>query len=148
MLAHHISPAFASLPQALSLSEDLRFLDLLAAYRVSGGLAPGSEIAARRPSSGLSALGRAIAAGEVIGLQWAGQHWLPVFQFERGDISLRPPVRLLLAELAGLLDEEERIQWFVQPNPWLDSASPLQLLATDFARVHDAARALRFACNN
>ncbi|TDS83708.1 antitoxin Xre/MbcA/ParS toxin-binding domain-containing protein [Comamonas sp. JUb58] len=148
MLTHHALAAAAPFPQQLSQNEDIRFLDLLAAYRVSGGLAPGSEIAARRPSSGLSALGRAIAAGEVIGLQWAGQHWLPVFQFERGDIRVRPPVRMLLAELAELLDEEERIHWFVQPNPWLDNASPLQLLATDFGRVHDAARALRFACNN
>lgn len=148
MLTYQTIPAAAPFPQVHSQSDDVRFLRLLAAYRVSGGLAPGSEIAARRPSTGLSALGRAIAVGEVIGLQWAGQHWLPVFQFERGDISVRPPVRVVLTELAELLDEEERIQWFVQPNAWLDDASPLQLLATDFSRVHDAARALRFACSN
>ena len=128
--------------------DDARFLGLLAAYRTSGGLATGYEITARRPRTGLSELARAIAAREVIGMEWGGQRWLPLFQFERGDVAVRAPVRLLVGELAGLLDDGDLAQWFVQPNGWLDGAQPLHLLDSDFARVHDAARALRFACRN
>ena len=128
--------------------DDARFLGLLAAYRTSGGLATGHEIAARRPRTGLSELARAIAARELIGMEWGGQRWLPFFQFERGDVAVRAPVRLLVGELADLLDDGDMAQWFVQPNAWLNGAQPLQLLDSDFAHVHDAARALRFACSN
>lgn len=128
--------------------DDARFLGLLAAYRTSGGLATGHEIAARRPRTGLSELARAIAARELIGMEWGGQRWLPFFQFERGDVAVRAPVRLLVGELADLLDDGDMAQWFVQPNAWLNGAQPLQLLDSDFAHVHDAARALRFACRN
>ncbi|CAA2102281.1 hypothetical protein [Variovorax paradoxus] len=127
---------------------DLRFLDLLAAYRTSGGLATGHEISARRPLDGLSAVARAVAAREVIVVDWGGQRWLPFFQFERGDVTVRQPVRALLGELSGVLDDWDIAQWFVQPDAWLDGAQPLHLLATDFPRVHDAARALRFVCRN
>lgn len=144
-----IAPAANWHGAALALRvDDDRFLGLLAAYRTSGGLATGHEIAARRPRTGLSELARAIAAREVIGMEWGGQRWLPFFQFERGDVAVRAPVRLLVGELAGLLDDGDLAQWFVQPNGWLDGAQPLHLLDSDFARVHDAARALRFACSN
>ena len=148
MLALTTSCAATILPDALAYRDGLRFFDLLAAYCRSGGLAPLSELAARRPLTGLSELSGAIAAGEVLSVQWAGKRWLPVFQFERGGIAVRLQVRLLLGELAGLMDEEDVAQWFVQPNPWLGDAAPLALLASDFLRVHDAARALRFACKN
>lgn len=137
-----------------SLVDDARFLALLAAYRASGGLATGPEIAARRPFGGLSVLARAIAAREVIGMEWGGQRWLPFFQFERGGVAVREPVRVLVAELRDLHDlhdlhgDWDLAQWFVQPNASLDGAQPLHLLDTDFPRVHDAARALRFACSN
>ena len=127
---------------------DVRFLDLLAACRTSGGLATGHEISARRPLDGLSELARAIAAREVICVDWAGQRWLPFFQFERGDVAVRPQVVTLVAELSDLLDPWELALWFVQPNAWLDGAPPLHLLAADFTRVHEAARALRFVCSN
>lgn len=137
-------PAAASTVAA----SDMRFLDLLAAYRTFGGLATGHEISTRRPLDGLSELARAIAAREVIGVNWGGQRWLPFFQFERGDVAVRQPVRLLMGELSGLLDDFDLAQWFVQPNAWLGGAQPLHMLATDFPRVHDAARALRFVCSD
>lgn len=129
-------------------ASDMRFLDLLAAYRSAGGLATGHEIAARRPLHGLSELARAIASAEAIAVDWSGQRWLPFFQFESGDVAVRPPVRVLLGELAGVLDEWDLAQWFVQPNAALDGARPLHMLTADFERVHDAARALRFVCRN
>jgi len=129
-------------------AENERFLDLLAAYRMSGGLATGHEISARRPVDGLSELARVIAAREVIGVEWSGQRWLPFFQFERGDVAVRQPVRALVREMSDFLDDWELAEWMVQPNQWLDDSQPLHLLTTDFARVYDAARALRFVRSN
>lgn len=127
---------------------DVQFLDLLAAYRRSGGLATGSEIAARRPGVGLAELARFIARRELISLDWGGHRWLPVFQFEDGDVTVRESVSALVEELSVALDDWELTQWFVDPNSWLNGATPLQLVHDDFARVHDAARALRFVCKN
>lgn len=127
---------------------DAHFITLLNAYRASGGLADGSEIAARQPFTGLSTLGRAITSRTVVSLDWAGQRWLPIFQFEPGDLAVRPPVRALIEELSDVLDDWELADWFVEPNAWLGGAPPLRLVDTDFDRVHDTARALRFACGH
>jgi hypothetical protein len=130
------------------LEDDGEFLRLLTAYRASGGLATGVEIAARSPQHGLSRLARAIAAREVLSVQWSGQHWLPVFQFEPGALVVREPVRTLIGELTDVLADWELAQWFVEPNGWLVGATPLQALREDAERVHDAARVLRFLVRN
>lgn len=127
---------------------DAHFIALLNAYRASGGLATGSEIAVRQPFTGLSTLGRAITARTVISLDWAGQRWLPLFQFEPGDLAVRPPVRALIDELSDVLDDWELADWFVEPHASLRGTPPLQRVDDDFAVVHDAARALRFACGH
>lgn len=132
----------------VAASSDAHFIALLNAYRATGGLATGPEIAARQPSTGLSTLGRAITARTVISLDWGGQRWLPLFQFEPGDLAVRLPVRALIAELSDVLDDWELADWFVEPNDWLRGAAPLQCVDADFDRVYDTARALRFACGH
>jgi hypothetical protein len=146
------SAGFATWPGAMDAvavaGSDAHFIALLNAYRASGGLADGSEIAARQSFTGLSALARAITTRTVVSLDWAGQRWLPIFQFEPGDLAVRAPVRALIDELTDVLDDWELADWFVEPNAWLGGAPPLRLVDTDFARVHDTARALRFACGH
>jgi len=127
-------------------AHDIRFLELLSAYRATGGLAVGAEIAARRPDTGLSDLARSIAARALISFSWSGQIWLPVFQFEPGDVVVRAPVRAVVDELTVALNDWEIADWFIQRNPWLNGAAPIQLVYLDVARLLDAARALRFAC--
>ena len=126
-------------------SQDTEFLGLLEAYRASGGLATGAEIAARRPQDGLSQLARAIAMRDVIALEWRGQRWLPYFQFKAGDIAVREPVRTVCDELTAVLDDWALVRWFAEPNVLLNGAAPLAVLNTDHRYAHNAARALRFA---
>lgn len=123
---------------------DLHFLDLLSAYRATGGLGLGTEIAARRITTGLSDLARAIASRQVVSLCWGGHTWLPMFQFERRDLTVRAPVLRLISELSPVLDEWELADWFIEPNAWLEDATPLKVLSVDNQCVLDAARALRF----
>ncbi|MET0210160.1 MAG: hypothetical protein ABW220_14040 [Burkholderiaceae bacterium] len=127
---------------------DLHFLELLSAYRATGGLALGSEIAARRSVTGLSDIARAIALRHVISIHWGGHIWMPMFQFEHRDLITRAPVRQLIDELSPALDDWELADWFIERNLWLDGATPLHLLSIDGPRVLDAARALRFGCRN
>lgn len=149
-LALPCGAGLAAWPRRMDVAagSDAHFIALLNAYRASGGLAAGPEITARQPSTGLSTLGRAITSRTVISLDWNGQRWLPLFQFEPGDLAVRAPVRALIDELSDVLDDWELADWFVEPNAWLHGAAPLPCVDTDFARVHDTARALRFACGH
>ena len=124
---------------------DLHFLELLSAYRKSAGIGLSSEVAARRPVTGLSDLARAIASREVLSFEWGGHLWLPLFQFEYRELTVHTSVLALLRELSAVLDDWEMADWFVAPNAWLENSAPLSLVFADSARVLDAARALRFA---
>jgi uncharacterized protein (DUF2384 family) len=61
--------------------------------------------------------------------------------------SAQSAMRRIAMELTPVLDDEELAQWFAEPSPWLADRRPIDLIDVDFARVFDAARAHRFACN-
>jgi len=50
-----------------------------------------------------------------------------------------------IAELTGVMSDDEVAHWFAQPNAWLNGTAPAQKLLTDVPAVLDAARAMRFA---
>ena len=64
---------------------------------------------------------------------------------ELRDLSVKPGPRHVLAELKPVFDNWELAVWFVQPNSWLQTKRPLDLLDVDFAGVLEAARAHRFS---
>ncbi len=129
---------------AAEATRDRDFLTLLGAYRATGGLATGAEIAARPPGTGFLQLARHIARRGVVSFVWREEIWLPVFQFKAGGQSVLPNVQLLIDELSVVLDDWDLAKWFVEPNSSLHGDTPLALVEGDFPRVHDAARALRF----
>jgi hypothetical protein len=140
--------ASTALPVRGSFTRDEQFLDLLAAYRGFGGLARFSEFAWRRPRSGLWDLDRAIVSRDVISLDWGENRWLPVCQFEPGNLVVRNPIRILIADLSIVLDDWDLAAWFVEPHTWLGGAVPLEVVDSDFARLHNAALALLLARRN
>ena len=126
---------------------DLRFNDLLCGYRFAGGLARDSEIvqrAAARHPGGCVWLARQIANRSLLFFTWEETLWFPVFQFEKADMSQRRRVARIAAELAGWMDDWERVQWFVQPHCALGDRTPLELLDAHADRLVDAARTQRF----
>jgi len=117
------------------------------AYAASGGLIADDELAAvlgRSVDQPLSRLARWILNREVVCIPWQLQSVLPLFQFDQRDMSLRPEVVEVVSELAGALDDWDVALWFVTPNSWLDSATPVATIGTDPAAVLQAARADRF----
>jgi hypothetical protein len=129
---------------------DQRFTNLLAGYRAAGGLARDSEIvprAADRHPGGCVWLSRQIAGRGLLFFTWQEALWFPVFQFEKADMSLRRPVARIAAELAGWMDDWERVQWFVQPHCALGDRTPLELFDAQADRVMEAARMERFLQN-
>ena len=127
--------------------EDRQFLAMQRAFAQTGGLANGDEVAQlmrRHSAQPLSTLARWIVDRRVVSYFWRGQTWLPLFQFALPGMQLRAEARTIVAELVDLCDDWELALWFVQPNEWLDDATPLERFDADPSGVLQAARIDRF----
>ena len=100
-----------------------------------------SQVAEPHPRANLT---RLIATGEVLGFDWHHTMWVPMFQFDRLTLALRPEPRQVLAALAGVFDGWSLALWFAEPNSWLLGCSPMDLLQSDLPAVLKAARMDRF----
>ena len=123
------------------------FAALLATFRATGGTAKGDDLACLlegRDTGNFVALARLIAAGNVFGFEWRSTLWIPMFQFELRDLSVKPAVGAVLAELGAAFDGWARAAWFAQPNCWLHDRAPVDMLDTELAEVLGAARTDRF----
>jgi hypothetical protein len=126
---------------------DLLFTELLDACRHSGGLARCSEVAqrlARRRPDGVTWLEDCLRRRTLVSLDWHSGPWLPLFQFDLSDMTLREAVRRASAELSGVMDGWDLAAWYVRPQCLLQHRSPLELLDTQPELVRDAARQEHF----
>ncbi|MDM0066748.1 antitoxin Xre/MbcA/ParS toxin-binding domain-containing protein [Variovorax sp. J31P207] len=126
---------------------DAAFVALLNAYRATGGLVRGNDLAhlmASRASGDPASLSRSMAAGEILCFDWNETFWIPAFQLDRESLGTGQATRLLLAELSGAFDGWAAAQWLVAANAWLGERTPLELLGTHLEAVLDAARADSF----
>lgn len=125
-----------------------QFVDLLNAFRHSGGLARAQEVATRFKRQGvgdISPLAAWLVKREVVSIEWQSKLWLPLFQFHPVGMTLRAGLSNVLAELVGVYNDWEMASWFAQPNPWLADNTPADSLAVTADQVLEAARAERFA---
>lgn len=132
---------------ALENQRDLQFVELLNAFRRSGGLARVPEVAARFQMCGgndVSPLAGWINRRQVISFEWQTKRWIPLFQFNPVGLSLRAGLNHVLNELLGVCDDWELAAWFAQPSPWLAERTPADMLAVAAPQVFNAARAERF----
>lgn len=123
------------------------FMALLKAYRPSGGLLRSQEAAARcKPREGTDGptLALWIERREVISFKWLSRTWLPLFQFNRSDMTRQSGLEAVMAELVVTHDDWEIANWFCRPNSWLKNSTPADKLATDAPEVLAAARAARY----
>ncbi|WP_298928127.1 antitoxin Xre/MbcA/ParS toxin-binding domain-containing protein [uncultured Ramlibacter sp.] len=127
---------------------DADFMFMLDGYRASGGIVRADEMpSVLRSQHGaeIKDIARWIAARHVVYLYWAGNYWLPAFQFDRHDRQPKRELRPILAQLAPAFDEWDTAVWFSRPNPWLSGEVPANLLSSHATDVEEAARADRFA---
>ncbi len=127
---------------------DEQFIDMLGAFRRTGGLARGHEVASllyTRAGLNVSTLARWMVEGEVVYLEWQHDTWFPMFQFSGQDLLTRRCVRQVLKEFDGVLDRWEIAQWFACPSATLGLRSPADDMARNPDRVLEAARSFRYA---
>ena len=123
------------------------FAALLAAYRRTGGTARGDDVARLLDDHRLGefeSLARMLASSQVFGSEWLSTVWIPMFQFELRDLSIKPGAQLVMAELGASFDGWARAAWFALPNSWLNDQRPVDLMDTDLNEVLAVARIDRF----
>lgn len=129
---------------------DHQFIAMLDSYRGSGGLARSQEVVAmfkRHSGSDPTTMVNWIGNKKVICFEWQSTMWLPLFQFNRLDMTLQPGLSLVLAELSAGFEAWELARWFAQPSPWLWNRSPADMLGLDPAAVLTASRAVQLVAN-
>lgn len=126
---------------------DHLFVAMRTAFRPTGGVARGEDLAgwmAARQRGDHASLARMIVNGDVISFEWNDSFWLPMFQFDPVDLSIRPGPRQVVKELHDDCDGWTLSAWFARPNGWLDDSAPVDRIASDLPAVLNAARADRF----
>jgi hypothetical protein len=127
--------------------EDRQFLEMEQAFRASGGIASGDELAGRLrrcSEQPISVLARWIVERRAVSFPWQSQTLLPLFQFDLSTMTLRPAVIETVCELKDVFDDWDLAMWFARPNAWLSDSSPVNLIEVDAPAVLNAARADRF----
>lgn len=120
---------------------------MLGGFRATGGIANGDEFAQLlkdRQHGDFVSLTQLIVLRKVFGFAWRNTFWVPMFQFELRDMTIRTEIRPILVELAQVLDNWSIATWFIQPNSSLIDRKPVDLLDSDFPGVLDAAHAASF----
>lgn len=146
--ARWFTPCLTAPEEQLSdLPSSLGYIGLLAAFRASGGTARADDLERlleyRRSADGAH-LSELVAGGGVFGFQWRHCLWIPMFQFDLADLSIRSGPQAVLRELSGDFDGWTRAAWFARPTAWLQGRRPVDLLASNLNAVLGAARADRF----
>ena len=126
---------------------DARASAVLDAFRRTGGLLSGDELTfllRARTSQRISMLARWIVERRVVSFGWRGAYLLPMFQFDRADMTVRRHVSAILDEFDGTFDDWDLATWFALPNAWLRDDAPVEVLPLEPHAVLQAARADRF----
>jgi hypothetical protein len=116
-------------------------------FRASGGVAGCDEVARLlrdHSNQPISQLARLIVTRQLVSFAWRSQTFIPLFQFDFAQMTIRPCVQFVIAELSSAFDDWEVANWFVRPNSALDYVAPVDMLAVDAVGVLSAARADRF----
>jgi len=118
------------------------FIALLEAFRASGGTAPGEIVGrlleAHQVGDAVS-LARLVHSGAVFGFEWRGSLWIPMFQFDAHDLSVRRGPQRVRAALPESCQGWALAAWFATPNAWLQGHLPVDGLASDLRAVLGAA---------
>lgn len=134
----------------IRLPTDRDYLHMREAYRASGGTVRRDALA--RVLHGCDGahdqtLGKLLVTHDIFSFEWRAVHWVPMFQFDLRDMSVKPRPQRVVAELAHVFDGWALAMWFSQPNHWLRNRRPVDVLDVTLTGVLRAARADRFIAN-
>lgn len=123
------------------------FAAMQSAFAPSGGMLHADDLVRglrERQRGDYVSLARMIAAREVCSYEWQRDLWLPMFQFDPHDLSVKQSARMVLDELGNEFQYWALAAWFARPNPWLADRRPVDLLRMNPLAVLEAACADRY----
>lgn len=126
------------------------FFAVQEALRGKGGLARADDLARLLEDCrhvDFIGLAKLMVSGAIFSVEWGGTHWIPMFQFNLADLTVKPAAQSVLNELSTTFDGWALVEWFTQPNDWLAGRLPVDMIDSDLPVVLDAARADRFIAN-
>ena len=145
-LGVHPQVDFDEFDQIASVPTSAAVTALLAAFRSTGGIVTGDELTLMLKDlkiGNVTSLGRGMASREICSFQWRSAFWIPMFQFDLDSLSSKPSLSKIFRVLTPVLNDWMLAVWFAQPNAWLGGSKPVDLLASDFSAVFEAACADR-----
>jgi hypothetical protein len=141
------TPSDDSLEAAWSIDRLRRFTALRDLLARQGGCLPADDVCRLLRAhwdQPLSRVARWIAGRDVVSVPWRAQFWIPMFQFERPSLDVRPAACDVIRALRPVYDDWELAEWFARPHELLAGRCPASRLACDPAAVCEAARRDRF----
>lgn len=120
-----------------------RFAALLHAFRDSGGTARGDDLGQlfeQHLRGDYVSLAKLLVARRVFGFKWRQTLWIPMFQFDAQDLSVKPAGQRVIDELGSAFDGWRLAEWFADANAWLGGRRPVDALDAHLPEVLDAAR--------
>lgn len=123
------------------------FTAMIEAYKGCGGMTRADELALlleERNKGNFVSLARRLVSRDVFSFEWQNHFWVPMFQFNPQDLSVKQEVRRVVHELHAVLDSWTLAMWFTERNAWLNGKRPVDLVDRQFSEVLGAARADRF----
>jgi hypothetical protein len=124
-----------------------QFMEMLNSYRATNGLARAQEVFTMykvHHGNDVAKLARWIVNRAVVTFDWQSKVWVPLFQFDRADMSILPGMNLVLSVLNPFFGPWEMAIWFAQPNRCLQNCTPAQAMRSDPHGVLSAACLDRF----
>lgn len=136
----------APLPRWGEAPEGNGFVGLLHAFFDSGGTLEAEAVdrlllACRGAQAG--GLSDLLATRQVFAFEWRHSLWVPMFQFDPNDLSVRPGSQRVRDELPVLWSGWNQASWFASPNIWLGGCTPVAVIHLALADTEAAARAWR-----
>ena len=139
---------FQEVPQCAmtSIFNDRDFDVMIGVYKTCGGTARADDLALlleERKTGNFVSVAKRIVSRDIFSFEWQNNFWVPMFQFNPKDMSVKQEVRRVVHELNVVLDNWTLAHWFTEPNTWLKGKRPVHMVDDHFSDVLGAARADR-----
>ena len=121
--------------------------EMIGIYSVSGGTTTADDFALlleERNKGNFVSLLQHIAMRDIVSYEWRSHCWIPLFQFDICNMSIKQEVRRVSQVLCPVFDNAMLAMWFTEPNAWLKGRRPVDWIDSHFSDVLYAARAHRF----
>jgi hypothetical protein len=127
------------------------FIELLEAFRATGGMAPGAMVARlleEHQGGQAFSLAKRVSTRELFGFDWRSNFWVPMFQFSGDDMAVKAQPQQVRAALPSEWSGWAVACWFAAANTHLEGRRPVDALNLQCDAVLHAALMASQTCES